>query len=323
MPYKKSLIISSHNIEQELSVELFEEIVRRPNDYSFSIASWSKEQTNFLDSLEMMFKDYIREDSLNKNRLKAIYEAMLSHYKNVSKFARTTQIYVSDETKLYRKVLEKSTTNYSSFFFKKLKDLGSDFDSAISVINNSKIDLENATLGLSNKLTNEFLSVFDVSSNIPLCEIIENRYKTTWEAKRKKSFDYYTNAFLELASKVTAADDDYAIILNISKVLTGFELVYWNDSHKNEFVTRLNEIKTKLDSYEASESLTGKEAKMTLVTSSGIEKTLVFDKAELGALSQTVKNKINATFNNFAMAISYDDKVQIVLSILEDLMEGK
>lgn len=323
MPYKKSLIISSHNIEQELSVELFEEIVRRPNDYSFSIASWSKEQTNFLDSLEMMFKDYIREDSLNKNRLKAIYEAMLSHYKNVSKFARTTQIYVSDETKLYRKVLEKSTTNYSSFFFKKLKDLGSDFDSAISVINNSKIDLENATLGLSNKLTNEFLSVFDVSSNIPLCEIIENRYKNTWEAKRKKSFDYYTNAFLELASKVTAADDDYAIILNISKVLTGFELVYWNDSHKNEFVTRLNEIKTKLDSYEASESLTGKEAKMTLVTSSGIEKTLVFDKAELGALSQTVKNKINATFNNFAMAISYDDKVQIVLSILEDLMEGK
>ena len=323
MPYKKSLIISSHNIEQELSVELFEEIVRRPNDYSFSIASWSKEQTNFLDSLEMMFKDYIREDSLNKNRLKAIYEAMLSHYKNVSKFARTTQIYVSDETKLYRKVLEKSTTNYSSFFFKKLKDLGSDFDSAISVISNSKIDLENATLGLSNNLTNEFLSVFDVSSNVPLCEIIENRYKNNWEAKRKKSFDYYTNAFLELASKVTSADDEYVIILNISKVLTGFELIYWNDSHKNEFVTRLNEIKTKLDSYEASDALTEKEAKMTLVTSSGIEKTLVFDKAELGSLSQTVKNKINATFNNFGMAISYDDKVQIVLSILEDLMEGK
>ena len=323
MPHKKSLIISSHNIEQELSVELFEEIVRRPNDYSFSIASWSKEQMNFLDSLEMMFKDYIREDSLNKNRLKAIYEAMLSHYKNVSKFARTTQIYVSDETKLYRKVLEKSTTNYSSFFFKKLKDLGSDFDSAISVINNSKIDLENATLGLSNNLTNEFLSVFDVSNNVPLCEIIESRYKNNWEAKRKKSFDYYTNAFLELASKVTSADDDYVIILNISKVLTGFELIYWNDSHKNEFVTRLNEIKIKLDSYEASDALTAKEAKMTLVTSSGIEKTLVFDKAELGSLSQTVKNKINATFNNFGMAISYDDKVQIVLSILEDLMEGK
>lgn len=323
IPYKKSLIISSHNIEQELSVDLFEEITRRPNDYSFSIASWSKEQTIFLDSLEMIFKDYIREDSLNKNRLKAIYEAMLSHYKNISKFARTTQIYVSEETKMYRKIIEKSTTNYSSFFFKKLKDLSSDFDSVISIINNSKIDLENATLELSNKLTNEFLTVFDISSNAPLCEIIESLYQNNWEVKRKKSFDYYTNAFLELASKVTFTDDDYAIILTISKVLTGFELVYWNDSHKNEFVTRLYDIKAKLDSYDASDSLTGKEAKMTLVTSSGIEKTIIFDKSDLGALSQTVKNKINATFGNYGMAISYDDKMQIILSILEDLMEGK
>lgn len=323
MPHKKSLIISSHNIEQELSVELFEEIVRRSNDYSFSIASWSKEQIDFLDSLEVLFKDFIREDSLNRNRLKAIYEAILSHYKNVSKFARTTQTYIFEETKLYRKILEKSTTNYSSFFFEKLRNLGSDFETALVVVKNSKIDLENATINLANELTKEFLSAFDVSSDISLSQMITKRYKESWEAKRKKSFDYYTNAFLELVSKVTETDEDYKIILNISKVLAGFELIYWNDSHKNEFVARLNEIKIKLDSYEASDSIVGKEAKMTLVTSSGIEKTLIFDKTELGALSQTVKNKINATFGNYGMAISYDDKVQIVLSILEDLMEGK
>lgn len=322
-PYKKSLIISSHNIEQELSVELFEEIVRRPNDYLFSIASWSKEQVEFLDSLELIFKDFIREDLLSKNRLKAIYEAILSHYKNVSKFARTTQLYVSDETKLYRKILEKSTTNYSSFFFKKLRDLGCDFESALRVVKNSKIDLENATISLSNELTKEFLSVFKISCDVSLGEIIEKSYKNSWEEKRKKAFDYYTNAFLDLASKVTTEDEDYTIILNISKVLTGFELIYWNDSHKNEFVARLSEIKTKLDSYEASDPLSEQEAKITLVTSGGIEKTLVFDKSELSDLSQTVKNKINSTFGNYAMAISYDDKVQIILSILEDLMEGK
>ena len=224
---------------------------------------------------------------------------------------------------MYRKILEKSTTNYSSFFFEKLRNLGSDFETALVVVKNSKIDLENATINLANELTKEFLSAFDVSSDISLSKMITKRYQESWESKRKKSFDYYTNAFLELVSKVTESDEDFKIILNISKVLAGFELVYWNDSHKNEFVARLNEIKTKLDSYEVSDSLVGKEAKMTLVTSSGIEKTLVFDKTELGALSQTVKNKINATFGNYGMAISYDDKVQIVLSILEDLMEGK
>lgn len=323
VPYKKSLIINSHNVEQELTVELFEEIVRRPGDYTFSIASWTKEQIEFIDSLELIFKDYLKPDSLSKNRLKAIYDAMLSHYKNISKFARATQLYVSEETKTYRKVLEKSTTNYSSFFFKKLKALGESFESSLDIIKHSMIDLENASFALSSELVTELLTVFDIDKNVSLGKGIANKYKNAWEAKRKKSFDYYTNAFLDISSKVTDEDKDYSIILNISKVLTGFELVYWNDSHKNEFVTRLKEIKAKLDSYDASGVLAEQEAKITLVTSNGIEKTLIFDKSELSTLSQTVKNKITSTFGNYGMAISYDDKVQIVLSILDDLMEGK
>ena len=63
--------------------------------------------------------------------------------------------------------------------------------------------------------------------------------------------------------------------------------------------------------------------RMTLVTSSGKEKSVVFDRSELGNLGRTVKNKINSTFGNYGLAISYDEKVQIVLSILEDLLEGK
>lgn len=323
VPYKKSLIINSHDVEQEITVELFEEIVRRPDDYSFIIASWSKEQIEFLDSLEQIFKEYIRDGALSKNRLKAIYEAMLSHYKNVSKFARTTQVYIHEDTSIYRKILEKNTTNYSSFFFKKLKELGEDFNSILFNVKKVKAELENAILALANELSKEVCVVFDKDIAASLSDLIVEKYKSTWEAKRKKSFDYYTNAFLDFASKITAEEKDYDIILKLSKVLTGFELVYWNDSHKDEFISHLLEIKNKLDSYSASDVLSEQEAKMTLVTSKGVEKTVVFDKSELSTISQTVKNKINATFSNYGMAISYDDKVQIVLSLLEDLMEGK
>lgn len=76
-PHKKALIVSSHNTEQELTVELFEEIAKRPKDYSFTIASWSSDQQDYMDALEQIFKDYIRETMRNKNRLKAIYDAML------------------------------------------------------------------------------------------------------------------------------------------------------------------------------------------------------------------------------------------------------
>ena len=72
----------------------------------------------------------------------------------------------------------------------------------LSIFESSKIDLENATLGLSNKLTNEFLSVFDVSSNIPLCEIIENKYKN-------QEFDELELLFSKHKNILTDDDKEY------------------------------------------------------------------------------------------------------------------
>lgn len=118
-------------------------------------------------------------------------------------------------------------------------------------------------------------------------------------------------------------ESDFDLVLRLSKALTGFELIYWNDSHKDEFIGHLKEVKTKLDAYRSSDKLAEHETKMTLVTSNGQEKSVVFDRAGLSTLSQTVKNKINATFGNYGLAISYDEKVQILLSLLEDMMEGK
>ena len=156
-----------------------------------------------------------------------------------------------------------------------------------------------------------------------LADLFMNAYEQDWKAKRNKSFDYYTNAFLDFAGKVANTDADYELVLKLSKALTGFELLYWNDSHKAEFMGRLSAVKAKLDAYVVSDMLGEKETRMTLKTASGKEKTVVFDQSGLGTLAKTVKNKINSTFNNYGLSISYDEKVQILLSMLEELMEGK
>lgn len=322
-PYKKSLIISSHNVEQELTVDLFEEIVRRPNDFSFMIASWTPAQMDYLDALEQVYEDYINKTALSKNRLKAIYEAMLSHYKNVPKFARATKKNISPEAKAYRKILEKTYTNYSAFLFNDLHKLGGSYIGTIETIKRIKVELESCLIDLSNELSISVCNLFNVPTTTSLDELFRDGYKTNWVHKRQKSFDYYTNAFLEFASRVQVGESDFDLVLRLSKALTGFELIYWNDSHQDEFVGHLKEVKTKLDAYRGSDKLTEHETKMTLVTSSGQEKSIVFDRAGLSTLSQTVKNKINATFGNYGLAISYDEKVQILLSLLEDMVEGK
>ena len=100
-------------------------------------------------------------------------------------------------------------------------------------------------------------------------------------------------------------------------------MLYWNDSHKNEFLKKVKEILSKLDSYQEAGALSETETKMVMVASSGEEKSIVFDRSELSGLGKTVKNKIQATFSNYGLSITNDDKVQVLLSLLEDLMEGK
>lgn len=323
LPYKKALIISSHNVEQELTVELFEEIVRRPSDYTFTIASWTNKELDYMDALEQVFGAFIRENLRSKNRLKAIYDGMLSHYRNVTKFSRTTQVYVSEETKAYRKLMEKSTTNYSTFLFKKMRSTYGSYDDAIVAIKEIKTELDSALLALSGDLCKSICDLFGVSKATPLAILFSSKYERDWKLKRSKSFDYYTNAFLDFSGKVKPEDTDNDLVMKLSKALTGFELLYWNDSHKAEFMTRLADIKTKLDAYVVSDVLGEKETLMTLKTANGQEKTVVFDQSGLSTLGQTVKNKIHSTFNNYGLSIGYDEKVQILLSMLEELMEGK
>ena len=280
------------------------------------------EELDYLDALEQLFSDYVDPNNLSKNRLKAIYEAMFSHYKNVSKFARTTQAYATAETKAYRKLLEKSYSSYSDFVFKKLKTIGGSYEATLAAIKTIKIELESAINELCVDLAHSICTLFNYETNTSLAQLLSKKYRNEWVAKRQKSFDYCTNAFLEFTSTVGESELDCNVIVSLSKSLTGFELMYWSDSHKAEFLDKLKDIKDKLDAYEVKSSLGESETRMTLKTSDGQEKSVVFDRSDLSPLSQTIKNKINATFNNYGMSVTYDDKVQVLLSLIEDLMEG-
>jgi len=264
----------------------------------------------------------IDENAINKNRLKAIYDGMISHYKSVPKFARTTTKYIAEKTIQYRQLMEKSYSSYTNFFFVVLKELTGDLCSSLEIIKNSKNDLDNAVSVLCKDLKHVFCKEFAVSPACKLSNAFCELYKSDWINKRVKAFDYYTNAFLDYAGKAGKASD-IEILYQLGKILTGIEIEYWNDNHRIEFEERLFEINGKLSSYTNLTKLKDSETKMTLTASTGEEKTIIFDNTGLSDLGITIKNKINSTFGNFGLSVTYEDKVQILLALLNDLMEGK
>lgn len=322
-PYKKSLIISSHGTEQEISAELIDELVKRSEDFNFTIANWNEEQLHFIDDLEKMFASFIDPTLLIKNRLKAIYNAMMSHYKSVSKFARTTQRYVSEQAIAYRSMMEKNYTSYSKFFFSKAKSLEGNFPASIDAIHSSKKELDDVSSVLCKDLKHSLCELLSFNPELPLCDLLRQEHISSWSGKRQKVFDYYTNIFLDYVANISLDNSDQDIILKLAKLITGIELTYWSDKHIEDFKLRLEEIITKLNNYTTSSDLHGGETKITLTTALGEEKTVVFDNTGLTDLSVTIKNKLNSTFGNFGLSASHNDKVQILLSMLSDVMEGK
>jgi len=322
-PYKKLLIVNSHGTEQEITAELFDEIINRPEDFNFTVADWNEEQLAYINQLEKLFAGFIDTTLLSKNRLKAIYNAMMAHFKSVSKFARTTELYVSDQTKAYRVMMEKSCFSYSEFFFNKVKIFADNYFGCVEAISSSKKALDDAVSKLCQDLKYYICDILFTDTELCLSEIFDKKYIESWANKRQKAFDYYTNAFLDYVADIAFENSDQDIVLKLAKLLTGIELSYWSDKYVIDFKSRLKKVIRKLENYTTTSELQGNETKITLTTALGEEKTVIFDNNGLSDLSVTIKNKITSTFSNFGLSVSYDDKVQILLSLLNDLMEGK
>ena len=107
--------------------------------------------------------------------------------------------FVSQSTQGYRKLLEQSRTSYSRFFFESAKALTGDYESSLRKIADCRLDLDNALDVLLRELKKILCATFDLDFGRPLSETMTNAYNDEWQEKRVKSFDYYTNAFLDYA----------------------------------------------------------------------------------------------------------------------------
>ncbi|MEA4821708.1 MAG: hypothetical protein VB122_05730 [Erysipelotrichales bacterium] len=321
--YKPNLVVSCHDVEQEITAELFENLIKRPYEYVMFITDWDDEQLEYISGLEELFASYINKSMQNKNRLKALYEAINSHYKNISKFSRTSKVFVSDIAKTYRRIIEKTYKDYIKFFFGDFNKISGNLASTVEAVKNIKIELEQLPEKTMEQLCEEIKEVFYVSEkelslSLSLCKL----YECEWQKKRQKSFDFYTNNFLDMVSKIDESLNDEQIVGILAKLFTGFDIDYWNDTHKDEFINRLIEVRNKLDRYIPAKEMSHKEVKMTLESADGKEKIVVFEKSELSQISSTMKNKLSSTINNFGQSISYEEKVQVLLALMDDLLQN-
>ena len=307
-----------HGNEHSYTGEELVKALEEPENYTLFICNWNAEETEYIEALEDIFKDYLpKGDPLN--RLEELFKAINTHYASISKSARTTEVYVSDIAKEYRNILSISYKDYNGFFFNVLPGLNGNLQELVVQIRNIKEELETVSDKQYTRVLRVVKQVFDLDETDNLIAAVQDLYKESWESKSHKAFDYTTNSVLDLVSKAGSMDE-VSFVYDLAKAVTGFELNYWADNKINDFEEVLRDTVNRLNEYDPEEGLQEGEMKITIESGDGNPVISQFSQDELSPTGQTMLNKMKNTLNNFGGSISYEEKIAIMAQILKEII---
>ncbi|SEV99915.1 hypothetical protein [[Clostridium] fimetarium] len=310
-----------HGTERDYSEDELVKAIESPEDYSLYICDWNDGQTEYIESLEKMFGQFINQNNDSKNRLRDLLYAMNTHFASVSKAARTTDKYVSEITKQYRSIMSISYKNYNKFFFENLLQIDDDLQNLIVQISNIKFELESVVVKQYRNVERSIRDVLALNNTESIVKYISKKYEEDWQVKSYKAFDYNTNTYMEYMSSMNKTETDQSFVKDVAKMVTGFEIDYWSDSKIDDFEDEFTKIINQLENYQAQDSLNQNEMKIIIETGTDETRITQFDKAELSTNSQMMFNKIKATMDSFGQGISYEEKMQVVAKLLGEIMQ--
>lgn len=314
----QNVSIYFHGNEHSYSVDELVKALEEPENYTLFICNWNEEETKYIEALEKLFENYLPGgDELN--RLEELFRAMNAHYASISKSARTTEVYVSDVAKKYRKIMNLSYKDYNSFFFDTLLSLNDNLQELVIQLFNIKNELESVSEKQYVRALRVVKQVFDVDENENLVTALRTLYVDSWEEKSQRAFDYTTNGVLDLVSKANDYSEE-EFVNELVKVVTGFELSYWTDNKINDFEEILRDTVNRLHEYDPTEGLQEGEMKITIESADGNPIISQFSQSELSSTGQMMLNKMKNTLGNFGGSISYEEKISIMAQILREII---
>ncbi len=316
-PYE-NVSLYFHGSERDYSLEELLKALENPDDYSLYICNWQRKQIEYIEGLERIFADYMSKQT--KNRLKELHTAMNRHFIAISKAARSTDRFVSDKTKQYRDILSVSYKDYNRFFFEILKQISDDEQELVMQIETIRLELENVPFLQITSVEKVLRKVLQIEDGTGVVHWLQKKYEDDWSFKKHKAFDYHTNSLLEYLQNMNVDESDSQLFQDIAKLVTGFEIEYWNDSKIEDFEEKFENVIRQLDEYEARDGMNDNEIKIVIQAGNMESKATQFDKKELSGNSQIMFNKMKSTLDNFGQAISYEEKMQVIAKLLDELI---
>lgn len=318
--YTNNLILYYKNKEIELNSVNISKIIDEPSNYYIIIEAGTQEKIDYINN---MMKLYNLENSDNqRNNIKLLMYNLKKWTLSLPRITRelTLENNIISEIAIinFKNELLKTDLNNNEFLFKIVKEIfnESDYKKLYSKIEHAKIMLDSYFENYETYIINQLKKVFDNNEKNSLNKILKNWYKSVEDKIKHIILKTETKQLLDYVDEIDTFNDN-EIIENISYIMLGYYIEDWQDNSYSLFFNGFEYIIDELKNAKISNK---NKLEISLKTENGNSIVKYIEDKDISSIGNTLMSNIEDTIDEYADSIDENEKIKILMTILNKYM---
>ena len=332
---KEVLLLDSKGKEFPLNAENIDNALKEPKGYLLLKENWSQEKTLMCHDLEILFKEYMDEDSSLSGPTKQIADAFRRWLFSIPRFTRDSKG-LTQGAKTLRKLLKSENLTSTKLIFREIPDLFgvqsltcvNEVTTVISRLSTLKDEIDGYLSATIVNLEQDLVRSVELGTiNSPsLLASLKTWYELLPPQKRNNLYSDGTQNLIDLVSSFSSENSiDFSNRLFIS--LTGLRPEDWNDQTVKGVPQILKDMLYEVASFEyvvrqEGDISASTEVEITFPQDNGTSVKRIFSKGSVSQTGNLLQNVLWSYITEYGDSVTNNEKRQIVLTILEKLVKS-
>lgn len=311
--------------EKEVMAEpqILENINNSPEQYYIYMEKETVEKEVYLAALERMFA--ISPSQNRRNRLQEISDGIYRWFCSLPQCAKNYSIEEFPEKKrqgihYLRNTFSKIERNPREVLLEGLPAAFDEIDyrKLKEQIQSVKKEMDNYSRILKAQAVEATKQIFGFHKENDLLQALKEYQQDLRDIQDKISSRKISKFWNEIQQMET--HDEYIIVEKLSRIVLDLYIEDWKENSLEQYRESLKQMKSEM---EAAEKVRGEGIKKLIFTNSqGIEVKKYFQEAKVEGTSRFFQNEIEDTLEDYADSLETNEKIAVMLQMIERLLEG-
>ena len=318
--YKGNIVLYYKNQEIELNTDNIYKAIANEGDYSISIIKKSTQKNDYLNKLLIMFD--LKSTNNTVADTKMLIGKMKKYFMSLPNISRSVNynnrmIDISDNEIEFKNCIIKEDLNSVDFVYERVFEIFNikrDYDKALDKISETKKIYDNYYKNCIEAMSNNIKEIFGFKTKSGLKASFDSFVSDNKEKIAVNIYKNKTKDFVNFIMNNNNYDEEY-ILNKLANVYLSMNISDFRGSEIEKFfkgiVDSIEEIK------DSEDTKGNKEIVRISIGTDTFEKGI---KKDISKLGETLKNILTESIDEYGSSISNQEKVYILLKMIEDLV---